>query len=241
MQWIISLLTAFFLFIGSILGLPCAKRDTDPSGPSDDERELALQLLSYKMDQNGVFYVEHPRWGDGFGIYHIYDLSDPLIQIVYGTVRVEFRYDGKDWLVQMWKGRYGLVMLGGEIGVYNRPAETAGQYISALGEEELVMAMDLYQHNFVKPEMKYLFTRGPLSEWWLTGFVPGSFYEQNKKSEIIMVANIQFPNEEMLRAFETSFAAAGFTQGLPEHGNPETYAVSGNNLKFCWQYIDQGA
>jgi len=239
MRWIISLLTTFFLFIGSLLGFSCPKPPAPPVPPDTLD---PLVLLSYKLDANGIFYVEHPRWGEGFGSYQIYDLSSPLIQLVYGTVRVEFRYGGKDWLVQMWKGRYGMVMLGGEIGVYNRPAgQMDKRYSSALEEEELIMSVDIYQHNFLKGETKYLFTRGPLSEWWLTGYVPGSFYEYNKKAEIIMVANIQFPDEEMLQAFETSFAAAGFVQRAPEHGNPETYTVSGSNLKFCWQYIDQGA
>ena len=46
---------------------------------------------------------------------------------------------------------------------------------------------------------------------------------------------------EMLRSFETSLAGAGFAQGSPAYGNPETYVVSGNDLKLSWQYIDQGA
>jgi len=238
LQRIIAFFISVFLAIGSFLGLPCAKRETDTSGLTDEEMEQALKLLSYKLDANGIFYIEHPRWAE----CHIYDLSNPEIQLVYGTVHVEFGYGGKDWLVQMWKGRYGLVLLGGEIGVYNRPAgQTAEPYCSALEEEELLLAMDIYQHNFKTGETEYLFTRGPQPDWWLTGFVPGSFYEWNKKSEIIMVADIQFPNEEMLRTFETSFVAAGFTQGSPQHDTPETYTVSGSNLKFCWQYIDQGA
>jgi len=194
------------------------------------------------MDENGIFYVEHPRWGEDFGTYHIYDLSNPVIQLVYGTVRVKFSYDSKDWMVQMWKGRYGLVMLGGEIGVYNKPAgQTGERYYSALPEEELIVGMDVYQHNLKTGEKTYLFTRGPQSDWWLTGFVPGSFYEYNKKSEIIMAAEIQFPNAEMLQAFETAFAEAGFTQGSPGRDTPETYEVSGSSLKFCWQYLDQEA
>lgn len=207
-----------------------------------DEGLDPITLLSYKMDENGIFYVEHPRWGKDYGAYQIYDLSNPVIQLVYSALRVEFSYGGKDWLVHFWKGRYGLVMLGGEIAVCNRPAGQAGErYYSASKEEELVMAMNIYQHNFAKGQTKYLFTRGPQSAWWLNGFVPGSFYEYNKKSEIIMVAEIQFPDGEMLQAFEAALAAAGFTQGSAGRDNPETYAVGGNSIKFCWQYLDQGA
>jgi hypothetical protein len=243
---------------------------------SASEKRAAINLLSYKVDENGIFYVEHEPWQKTFGFNSIYDAASPLIQLIYGTIRVKFRYgyvyktytDGdkkgqvmydesnqpvyetdslgkpiaKDWMIQLWKGRYGLVMLGGEIGVYTKPStQNTSHYYSALAEEELVMAMDCYQQNFLTGEKKHLFTRGPESAWWLTGFVPGSFYEYNKKSEVIMVANIQFPNTDMLSAFETPFAAAGFSKGSPGPNNPETYTTSGTSLKLSWQYIDQDA
>ena len=209
---------------------------------SDAERELALQLLNFKRDPSGCFYVEHQRWGRDFGFNQIYDLASPLIQLVYGTVRVKFPYDGKDWLIQMWKGRYGIIMLGGEIGVYNKPSTQASEfYYSALPEEELVMSMDVYQKNLATGVTKKLFTRGPLSDWWLTGFVPGTFYQYNNKAEIILVGSIEFPNEEMLQAFEAAFAATGFAKGTPERNNPETYAIDGTTVTFAWQYVDMGA
>jgi hypothetical protein len=248
------------------------KKDITP-----EERRIALNLLSYMMDENGIFYVEHQPWQKQFGFNTIYDAASPLIQLVYGTVRVKFRYgyvyklytEGekkgqviydaqgnptyetdaagkpipKDWMVQLWKGRYGLVMIGAEIGVYTKPSTQSTQhYYSAVEEEELIMAMDVYQDDLrdTAPP-KHLFTRGPESHWWLTGFVPGSFYEYNKKSEVILVGNIQFPNAEMLSAFEKPFAAAGFSKGSPGRDNPETYTTSGNSIKFSWQYIDQDA
>ena len=104
------------------------------------------------------------------------------------------------------------------------------------------MAMDVYQQNqATKATPKHLFTRGPESAWWLTGFVPGSYIEYNKKSEIIMVTNIQFPNEEMLSTFANGIRNAGFREGSPGRDNPETYRTSGTSIKIAWQYIDQDA
>ena len=54
-----------------------------------------------------------------------------------------------------------------------------------------------------------------------------------------MVANIKFPNEAMLSAFEKSFAKAGFRKGSPSRDKPETYTTSGTQLKLSWQYIDE--
>jgi len=238
------------------------------------EKQEALKLLSYMMDENGIFYVEHDPWQKQFGFNQIYDLASPLIQLVYGTIRIKFRYgyvyklgtEGankgkvlydssgnpiyetdssgkpveKDWMIQCWKGRYGLVLLGAEFGIYTKPrTQTTEHYYSAVAEEELVMAMDVYQHNFLTKQTKHLFTRGPESNWWLTGFVPGSFHEFNKKSEIIAVVNMQFPTEDMMRLFYNGMKAAGFKDGAPSPSNPETITTSGVSVKFCWQYIDQ--
>jgi len=245
------------------------------SNMTAQEKRQALNLLSYKMDEKGVFYVDHEPWQKQFGFNQIYDLASPLIQLVYGTIRIKFRYgyvyklgtEGaekgkvlyddsgnpiyetgfngkpieKDWMIQLWKGRYGLVMLGAEFGVYTKRADQqAEHYNAAVAEEELVMAMDVYQHNFLTGKRKDLFTRGPESAWWLTGFVPGSFHEFNKKEEVIAVADFQFPTEEMMRLFYNGMKAAGFRDGSPGPSNPETITTQGLHVKFCWQHIDQG-
>ena len=252
------------------------KNDIKDSGMSDIEKTVAISLLNFTRDPNGFFFVEHSPWQKQFGFNQIYDLASPLIQLVYGTVRVKFRYGyvyeletagdnkgqvkydasgspiyakdakgdpiPKDWMVQMWKGRYGIVMLGAEIGVYTKPStQTSEHYYSAVTEEELIFAMDVYQQNFITGQKKLLFKRTPESHWWLTGFVPGTFYQYNNKNEIIMVCNIQFPNPEMVEAFRAAFEKCGFSAGSPGRDNPETYTVSGNQLKFSWQYIDEDA
>ncbi|MCL2494986.1 MAG: DUF4474 domain-containing protein [Oscillospiraceae bacterium] len=247
------------------------------SDMSSKEKAQALKLLSYMLDENGVFYVEHEPWQKQFGFNQIYDLASPLIQLVYGTIRIKFRYgyvyklypadhpqkgqvmyditgnpiyetgaDGKpipkDWMIQCWKGRYGLVMLGAEFGVYTKPStQTAEHYYCAVAEEELVMAMDVYQQNFKTGTKKHLFTRGPESAWWLTGFVQGTFHEFNRKDEIIAVVNMTFPSEEMMRLFYNGMKAAGFRDGSPGRDSPETITTNGNSCKFCWQFIDQDA
>ena len=113
-------------------------------------------------------------------IWPEWEIIRPLGEGAFGKVYEIRRGEGRqcDGIAP----RYGLVMLGGEIGVFAKPTTQATEHYSALPSEE---------------ETQYLFTRGPQSDWWLTGFVPGSFYEYNKKSEIIVLANIQFP--ELIR------------------------------------------
>ncbi|MDR1465709.1 MAG: DUF4474 domain-containing protein [Oscillospiraceae bacterium] len=258
------------------------KNKINSSSMTAEEKRLAISFMNYKMDQNGIWYVDHQPWQKQFGFNAIYDVAAPLIQLVYATFRVKFRYDyvykvyqqddpngkykkgdvvrdltgkpvyeldekgqkiPKDWMIQAWKGRYGAVMLGGEIGVYTKAAnQTTEHYYSAIKEEELVMAMDCYHYNPMNNKIQKLFTRGPESAWWLTGFVTGSFYQYNNKKEIILVADLNFNGHDgMLEAFEPPFAAIGFSKGSPSQTNVETYTIVGTHLKFAWQYIDVDA
>ena len=157
------------------------------------------------MDENGIFYKPYETltsWpmNDSEFMSELMGHS-PLIQLMCGVVRVKFHYDSKAWMVQMWKGRYGEVMLSGEIYVATKPPEQqAEHYFPAAPGEQLVFKLDVYQHNFLADKTIHLFTRGPEKAWRYNGFVSGDFYEFNKKEEIILVGSITFPDEEMLRA-----------------------------------------
>jgi len=244
----------------------------NPAGVDNSE----FRMLSYRIDGNGVFYTESDPWQKQFGFNEIFDMATPFIQLVYGTVRIRFQYDyvfaldangnvrrdrnnrpiyatdsrgnriPKDWMVQMWKGRYGLVLLGGEIGLYTKPStQRALVYECALPEEEIVMAIDVYQHNFRTGSSTYLFTRGPHKTWWITGFVPGSFHnnrDNNRgRSEIIMVTHADFPSRTMLNLFIGGLEQAGFRRGAPGPNNPETFVTVNNSVKWAWQFIDDDA
>ena len=227
------------------------------SDMTDQEKQRAQKLLGnqqYRKDTNGVFYFERERWTEpksAFGILHGFELSPGMIydlpfslDVVYAGVCVKFSYDGQDWAILMWKGRYNVVMLGGEIGVLKlaneRDAYRFEQYLPVQPAEQLRVSMDVYQHNFENDETKHLFARSMKSAWWFNGFMPGSFHKFARRDEIIMVGTIAFPDQEMLKAFEKSFAAIGFKQGTPDSNHPETYSIKDNTLTFSWQYIDQG-
>ena len=241
--------------------------------PSNPFLQQTMRLLAYRMDENGVFYVDHAGWQKQFGFNSLYDNATPFIQLVYATLRVKFDYDyvyqvdgngdvvyvdgkaqyaldaegkkiPKSWMIQGWKGRYGLVLLGGEIGVYVKPkAQAAEHYESAMPEEEVIMAIDVYQHSFKKDTTKYLFTRGPEPTWWVTGFVAGNFEDNvnnnHGKDEVIMVSNLEFNNKTLLDLYVKGLKNAGFVKGSPSKDNVEQYVTSGNSVKFSWQYYDE--
>ena len=221
------------------------KATTIKSATTTERIEANIPLQSYMMDENGFFYLEHGRWTkDTFEPEMLYGSSsqhrEPSVQVTYATMRVKFQYAGQDWMIQLWKGRYGLLILGGEIAVLKKPVkQQAEHYLPAEPTEELAMSMDVYQHSFLDGSTKKLLSRSTKSDWWFNGFLPASFHEHNKKEEIILVGSITFPEKEMQQAFEASLAKAGFKRGIPDSKHPETYSSKDNTITFSWQNIDQ--
>jgi len=257
-----------------------ARRNIENSGMSAQEQQRAFRMLSYRMDGNGVFYTERDPWQKQFGFNALFDMASPFLQMVYGTIRLNFRYgylydiyqEGpnrnrvrydasgnpiylldengnripKDWLIQLWKGRYGLAMLGAEIGVYTKDARVATQhFFSAVEEEYVIMTIQVFQHDFQTGRTQHLFNRGPHPTWWITGFVPGAFHEPERnnrgKSEIIVVGTLTFPSPQMMNLVANAWVAAGFREinAIPTHLNPETLTRRGNSIHYSWQYMDQ--
>ena len=54
------------------------------------------------------------------GYSYFYDEGIPLVSSNITAEPIYFYYDNKEWLIEIWKGQYG-VETGAEIGVYNRP------------------------------------------------------------------------------------------------------------------------
>ena len=73
------------------------------------------------------------------GYCELYDNMAPYAAMDFDTVRIKFRYDNLDWMVQMWKGQYG-PSIGCEIGVYHKPTTRMVEfYDCATDENSLVM------------------------------------------------------------------------------------------------------
>lgn len=73
--------------------------------------------------------------------------------MVFNALPVYFDYDGRTWLIEFWKGQYGL-HTGCEIGVYCsdrilRPAERSAELFHAVSDEELLpMSFVLKQKRY---------------------------------------------------------------------------------------------
>lgn len=130
-----------------------------------------------------------------FGFNFIYDMVAPRVGMIYSTKRIEFKYGEKQWMIQLWKGQYGITT-GAEIGLYNKPLNRPVQYDCASDDELfVVMSYDLYNGN------ELLFKRAPERHWWLTGF---KLLEVGIAPVLTMDITLTFDTLEMANSFYNS-------------------------------------
>ena len=130
-----------------------------------------------------------------------YDEAAIAINSVIDCEPIYFCYDGYEWMIELWKGQYG-IETGGEIGVYYREqgkslsiAEKTvmGKLYTCVPDERMLeMRFKLCK------EGELMFTRGWERHWWLTGFQWGILSEPE---QLTMTVGIRFPVQEMQQAF----------------------------------------
>ena len=170
--------------------------------------EYGSGLLGFSYDVNEqVFYATNNAWQRSFGYTYLYDVAAPLGICWYDTTRVFFNYDDKEWMIQLWKGQYGFVLIGCEIGLYYRDfddgvlVDSEGRkYYKCADDDMLIkMSLSLYRDNSL------LFTRKQQYSWWLTGFTLGHLTTYGitpTDTQALMIdSKLTFANEEMMNAF----------------------------------------
>lgn len=131
-----------------------------------------------------------------FGYTALYDRYAPYFGMVFDSLPVYFDHDGKTWLIELWKGQYG-INLGCEAGIYKAKSLVASinrkktLFKSAEDSEMLPMSVRLYQGE---TECAHLRRK----QWWLTVFRMGCYSEPEDLSVRVCIA---FPNSDMLDAF----------------------------------------
>lgn len=158
----------------------------------------------YKLSQD-VFTSEIDAWQKDCGYCAFYDSTAPLFNMIFDCEPVYFNYNGATWLVEFWKGQYGITT-GCEIGCYkagrilteDERKSTLFQTVS--GEEMPVFFITLLKDGL---PVSRLCER----HWWLTSFGVGKYTEPEN---LAMKITIVFPSAEMCKAFVHGLRAAGY-------------------------------
>ena len=87
------------------------------------ELNADLKDAGFAYEINGdYFYSLMDCWQREVGYCRLYDEAAPMFNMIMDCEPVEFSYGGKRWLIELWKGQYGITT-GGEIGIYNTKRE----------------------------------------------------------------------------------------------------------------------
>lgn len=157
-----------------------------------------LEEFGFGYDLRGdFFYSLMDCWQREVGYCKLYDEGAPFFNMIMDCEPVTFSYSGKKWLIELWKGQYGITT-GGEIGIYNTSREDIntdkfkGTFYENISDEERMPISFVLRKNG-----KVLMKRKDV-HWWLTGFKLGEFSRTNS---LTMDAKIVFPNREMCKTF----------------------------------------
>ena len=204
------------------------------------------QVLSYQYSYVDDYYYTNDKkaWQKHFGFGKIYDIASPYLLLEYDYIRIFFTYENKDWMIQFWKGQYGMIFYGGEVGVYNRVHSEEGVndwtfYGCAKEEDWLAMDMTLYHQN-LDGEYVREFTREYDKYWWCTGFKNGHLREEEPADELRLAGRITFKSEEMAQIVYDGLLECGFKKGKKaDHTAIDTVYKDGKDLHYSWQNISE--
>ncbi|MBQ9850493.1 MAG: DUF4474 domain-containing protein [Clostridia bacterium] len=211
--------------------------------------EDGKQVLGYRYSNDGYYYTDDKDcWQMNAGYNEVYDNMAPLTAMFIDQVRIRFNYGGKDWMVQLWKGQYGWLLVGAEIGLYttdegvNSGAVTdINHYNCADKEDWLYMSMDCYWAEGNNGHYKKVFSRPYAKYWWPTGFVKGQLTKYTwPRTELKMKGRITFKSAEMANLFVEELRKTGFVRAAGNASNQlvdDSYYQSGADVWFLWSTI----
>lgn len=212
--------------------------------------EWSSFCLDYDYNREGDYYYVDDKecWRSDTNPYDVLDSMSLATAMFIDQVRVRFNYEGKDWLIQMWKGQYGFLLVGSEIGVFTAPegaydgvSNDITQYRCPAQEDWLNIQHEAYYKRKDACCHEKIFTREYGKYWWTNGFVKGQISNYaTPKTEITTASRITFKSEEMADLFVKGLDAAGFKKASTIFclGN-DTYYQKGADVIIRWVTVHQ--
>ncbi len=184
--------------------------------------------FAYEATQD-IFVSRVHAWQRKEGYEALFDRLAPKFNMILDAFPVYFDYQDKTWMIEFWKGQYG-INTGAEVGIYhaNRlvPKEQRKKiHYNAVSDEEMpLIGMALERKG------KRLLTRKAY-HWWLTAFCMGMFSEPK---DLTLHASVTFHDSAAAQAFYEGLQEAGYAGML--------YRIRGRKVTVCldWAAGDAG-
>ena len=197
---------------------------------------LAVDAAGFLYDPGqDIIYSKMYPLQRSFGYAYGYDAGALAMNAIIDCEPIFFDYAGKTWMIELWKGQYGLET-GCEIGVYNRPIgstsfvygildATVGRrsndpspshnlFFDCASDSELLTMSSTLHHKGQK-----VFSRGPERHWWLTGFKWGLLSEPG---DLTMDVSIECRDDVMTAALTGALASMGY-KNVKTNGNTVSF------------------
>jgi hypothetical protein len=171
--------------------------------------------FTYNAKQD-IYESKVDAWQRRSGYSSLIDLSSVPAGMVIDCEPIVFTYNGKPYMVELWKGQYDL-STGSEIGIYKKSDPNKTTWDCGDNNDMLQMSYSLKKNG------KEIYHRTG-KHWWLTGFKPGEF---SNPEDFTMDITISFDNHLDMRD--------PFINGMKQIGyNLNKVKVNGNTVKFIY-------
>lgn len=221
-----SIIIIIFLLLFLIVSTTCRRRWAIKkvcSMSCSDKCELFNTLLEpfgycYNPSQD-IISSRNDAWQRNAGYTALFDRTAAYFNMVFDYLPIYFNYDEKTWLIEIWKGQYG-INTGSEVGIYYADR--------ILSEKELPTAhfqavndCDMLPVSMTLSKEKNLLARVAKKTWWLTAFCMGQF---SKPCQLFLNVSICFTDCDMMHHFLNALRKTG----LPE----ECIQICGHKITF---------
>lgn len=228
-------------------------KKTSGVAPIIDEGKDQLSqfaVLGYQYQPDGDYYYCNDRdcWQVDFGYNEMYDKYAAVTIMFIDCIRVRFTYNNYDWMIQLWKGQYGWLFIGAEIGVYTAEvgknpggSSDINHYNCAEKSNWLKMDMTLYWQETPGGPYNYQFKRTYGDYWWCTGFKKGLLNDFTApRDELKMKSRITFKSAAMADLFVDGLRSRGFAKApAADQLSDDSYYRDGADVWFLWSnYVD---
>lgn len=178
----------------------------------EENKDFEISGFAYDENQD-IYYSVVDSWQREYGYCRFFDYIATPLGVVMDSEPIIFEYNNKLWLIEFWKGQYGM-STGAEIGIYATDIKkenvinnlNSACFNKIADDEMLHMSYALFKNN------RFYFLRTG-KNWWLSGFKVGDF--ANPK-DLSMFIKIEFKDIGMCNAFVNEMLKMGYTSNMLE-------------------------
>lgn len=169
-----------------------------------------IHPLGYKyLPGQDIICSAFDAWQRNFGYTQSYDCFAPLFHMVLDCEPVYFDYDNRTWLVEFWKGQYG-INTGGEIGIYCAdsivPPENRNRELFHTIPDEVIPHFSINLRRTANQKEQEIAALS-MPHWWLAAFCMGCF---SHPKDLCADFCIVFSDCGMLHAFANALIRLGY-------------------------------